>query len=130
MDTRYLLDSNIIIYFLEGILTQNSYEIVAKAIAPKPILSIVSKIEVLSWASPNQHSHQVIQNFITASELLWLSNPIADRTISIRKNHKKIKLPDAIIAATAIVHNLTLLTRNESDFKTIEGLTWRNPFSA
>ncbi len=127
MDTRYLLDSNIIIYFLEGILTPKSYELVTKAIATKPIVSIVSKIEVLAWSS-DRGNNQAIKDFVTASELLWLSNPIADETISIRKNHKKVKLPDAIIAATAIVHNLTLITRNEKDFKSISGLRWINPF--
>lgn len=34
----------------------------------------------------------------------------------------KTKLPDAIIAATALVHNLTIISRNTADFKNIEGL--------
>ncbi|TAE34104.1 MAG: PIN domain-containing protein [Cytophagales bacterium] len=37
-----------------------------------------------------------------------------------------MKLPDAIIAATAIVHNLTLLSTNDSDFERIEGLKYRS----
>ena len=55
-----------------------------------------------------------------------LSNDIADECIIIRKVHKT-KLPDAIIAATALVNNLTLITRNISDFKNIEDLKVINP---
>ena len=40
-----------------------------------------------------------------------------------------IKLPDAIIAATALVYDLTLISRNVSDFKNIEGLKVLNPFT-
>jgi len=41
----------------------------------------------------------------------------------------KIKLPDAVIAATALVHGLELISRNESDFKKIPGLAVVNPFA-
>ena len=41
----------------------------------------------------------------------------------------KIKLPDAIIAATALVHNLTLLTRNEKDFSKISNVEITNPWN-
>ena len=45
--------------------------------------------------------------------------------IEIRKIHR-IKLPDAIIAATAIIYNMTVITRNVFDFKNIDGLTVLN----
>jgi predicted nucleic acid-binding protein len=48
-------------------------------------------------------------------------------TINICRQ-SKIKLPDAIIAAIALVHNLTLLTRNVSDFKNISKLIYMNPW--
>jgi predicted nucleic acid-binding protein len=38
------------------------------------------------------------------------------------------KLPDCIIAATALVHGLTLITANKRDFSNIPGLTIINPF--
>jgi len=47
--------------------------------------------------------------------------------ISIRKIHR-IKLPDAIIAATALVNGLELVTRNINDFKNIDGLNLINPW--
>lgn len=56
-----------------------------------------------------------------------LENEIKLKTAEIRKG-SKIKLPDAIIAATALIQNLTLLTRNISDFKNIVGLQVIDPF--
>jgi predicted nucleic acid-binding protein len=47
--------------------------------------------------------------------------------ISIRRVYKT-KLPDAIIAATAIAHNTTLISHNRTDFKKIKGLTLIDPF--
>lgn len=57
-----------------------------------------------------------------------LTDEIVDETIAIRKVHK-IKLPDAIIAATAKTKNLALITRNESDFNAVSGLTIINPWN-
>ena len=65
---------------------------------------------------------EFIQNFI----VIGLEEAIILRTIALRKL-LKIKLPDAVIAATAIVHDLTLITRNTDDFKNIPGLTVLNP---
>lgn len=59
--------------------------------------------------------------FIQDSMVIGLEEAIILRTIALRKLIK-IKLPDAIIAATAIVYNLTLVTRNTADFKNIPGL--------
>ena len=55
-----------------------------------------------------------------------LEKEIKFKTAEIRKAHK-IKLPDAIIAATALAYDLTLLTRNVIDFNDIEGLNLINP---
>ena len=51
---------------------------------------------------------------------------LIDKTIEIRK-HCRIKLPDAIIADTALVHDLTLLTRNITDFRNAKNLNVISP---
>ena len=53
--------------------------------------------------------------------VLPITEEISDKTIELRKDYK-IKLPDALIAATALVYNFTLVSRNVSDFKRIVGL--------
>jgi len=56
-----------------------------------------------------------------------LTPPIVKQTIQLKQEYK-IKTPDAIIAATALTHTLTLITRNTDDFKMIPHLQLLNPF--
>lgn len=65
---------------------------------------------------------------MASSVIIPLNEDIIKATISIRKEHK-IKTPDAIIAATAVVFGYTLITRNTKDFKRINNLKIINPFS-
>ena len=68
-----------------------------------------------------------MRNFINVALVIELDQDIKFKTADIRKAHR-IKLPDAIIAATANVYQLTLLTRNVSDFDGISGLEIMNPW--
>ena len=71
---------------------------------------------------------EILQHFIDDVLIIELEQHIKYKTAEIRKMHT-IKLPDAIIAATALVYDLTLISRNVSDFKNIEGLKVLNPFT-
>lgn len=59
--------------------------------------------------------------------VLGIDDKVVEQTIRICKS-QKIKLPDAIIAATASVYDFSLITRNTSDFKNIQGLKLLNPW--
>jgi predicted nucleic acid-binding protein len=61
-----------------------------------------------------------------ASEILELTELIVDQTIELRKQYK-IKLPDAIIASTALIHGFDLISRNTNDFKNIPTLKVLDP---
>ena len=92
-----------------------------------PNVSINTKIEVLGFnTSANQY--RILTDFMNDSTVYELTGEVAEVCIVLRKKHKT-KLPDAIIAATAVVANLTLITRNISDFKNIKGLKVVNPYS-
>jgi len=67
--------------------------------------------------------------FISGSTVLDIDKEIVDKTIEIRKSIK-ITLPDAIIAATALVYDFKLLSRNSKDFKNIPALKLQNPWEA
>ena len=67
-------------------------------------------------------------SFVNASNVLGLTDDFANQVISIRKS-LKIKLPDAIIAATALVYGFELISRNEADFRNVPGLKVVNPFA-
>ncbi len=63
-----------------------------------------------------------MEEFINTATVLPLDDLITQQTIQLRRIHRKLKLGDAIIAATAIFYKLILVSRNTSDFKNIQGL--------
>jgi predicted nucleic acid-binding protein len=83
-------------------------------------------MELLSWANANDAQLVVLQEYVSSSFEFSLDEPVILQAITLRKAYN-IKLPDAIIAATALIHDLTLLTRNVGDFNKIEGLKVINP---
>ena len=87
---------------------------------------MITEIELLCWKTPTQKDIEVLHNFINYALVFELEKEIKLKTAEIRKTHKS-KLPDAVIAATALVYDLILLTRNVSDFKNIDELKLINP---
>ena len=126
MGTGYLVDTNVVIGYLDNKLPLYGMSAMHLVIDERPIVSVITKIEVLRFNAPEQ-VYKVLVNFISDSTILDLNDVVVDATIAICKSHR-IKLPDAIIAATAIVYNLTLITRNIADFKNINGLELLNPW--
>jgi predicted nucleic acid-binding protein len=93
----------------------------------QPCISAITEIELLCWKTANENDLAVLNSFINDSVVFELEKDIKAKTVALRKNHR-IKLPDAIIAATAIVNDLTLLTRNVSDFQQISDLSFISPW--
>ncbi|MBW4891472.1 type II toxin-antitoxin system VapC family toxin [Mucilaginibacter sp. HMF5004] len=118
---QYLIDTNVIIDYLGHKLTPSGSLFMDNIIDNVPNVSVISKIEVLGFNAPDEH-YQLLVNFMNDALVLDLTSEIVDVSIAIRKKHKT-KLPDAIIAATAKFYGFTLISRNTSDFKNIEGLT-------
>jgi predicted nucleic acid-binding protein len=124
---KYLFDSNILIYHLRGSLNQRGKDLVFAGLGGEGAYSIISKIELLGF-NQSAGEEQQARLFLSGLQELELTSRIAEQTIQIRKNHR-IKLPDAAIAAIAIIHQLELVTRNSSDFIRISGLSIIDPFS-
>lgn len=129
MGTKHLIDTNIIIYLLNGSLPQAAIALLMPIIDDEYFISIVSKMEVLGFEFATPADDIIAENFIEESNLLHLTEEIIKTTISLRKI-VKIKLPDAIIAATALTYNLTLVSRNDKDFSKVPNLLYINPFYA
>jgi predicted nucleic acid-binding protein len=128
MGERYLLDTNILIYLQKGISDTQVITFLSQAIAANPKISVITEIEVLGFKFDSVTDLQKMEALIADTVVLPLDKAVALKTISIRRMHK-IKLPDAIIAATALVHGLALITRNTSDFSSIDNLSVINPFA-
>ncbi|GGE54955.1 hypothetical protein EV200_102622 [Pedobacter psychrotolerans] len=126
MGTGYLIDTNVIIGYLNGRIENNGMAFMHPIIDKIPNISVINKIEILRFNPPDDN-YKTLLDFVKSSNVLSLTENIVDKTISICQVNK-IKLPDAIIAATAIVNNLTLITRTTSDFKKIADLEFLNPW--
>jgi predicted nucleic acid-binding protein len=76
-------------------------------------ISVVTWMEVLVGAPPDVEA--ATRAFLTGFTVVGLDGEIAERAVAVRRRHG-IKLPDAIIRATAEVGSLLLVTRNTRDF--------------
>ncbi len=117
MGQEYLIDTNVIIDFFTSKFSGKNQKFVADIIDNNICISIISQIELLSLPNVNP----VIENFVEECYIFELNSVIVNKTIEIHRK-KKIKIPDAIIAATAVVHNRILITANTQDFDNIKGL--------
>jgi predicted nucleic acid-binding protein len=91
-----------------------------------PNISVITKIELLRYNAPDT-VYKTLIDFTEASVIYDLNNTVVDATIVLCKS-QKIKLPDAIIAATALVNGFVLVSRNISDFKNFKKLQVVNPW--
>lgn len=101
-------------------------EAVSNIVNQTPRVSVISQIEVLRF-SDTPENDAILGDFINMSIIYPLNSAVVRRTIELCKQ-SRIKLPDAIIAATALTENLTLVTRNIDDFKYINSLLLFNPW--
>ena len=122
---QYLIDTNAVIDYLGKKLPSSGMDFMNRIIDAVPHISVITKIEVLGFKSSDEHS-QLLNNFMDDATIMDLTSAIVDVSIGIRKKNRT-KLPDAIIAATALVYDLVLISRNVSDFTTIQGLKVINP---
>ena len=102
-------DTNILIDFLRGIPDAqrelSRYEGHA--------ISIVTWMEVMAGATPS--ASEGTRDFLAAFDLIDLTQDIAERAVRLRGEHR-LKLPDAIVWASALARSLLLITRDERAF--------------
>lgn len=125
-EQQYLIDTNVVIDYLGNKLPPKSKTFIDDVINTIPNVSIITKIEVLGFNAPEEH-YNLLLDFMNDSIVFELSPKVTDICIQLRKKYKT-KLPDAIIAATAITYDLILISRNISDFKSIESIKVINPY--
>jgi len=117
------MDSNVLIDYIGQNIPLNEKLFVEQVINMEFIIPSVVKIEVLGFNENFPDKILMMREFVGLATLLPLDNSVIEETIELRRNYKKLKLGDAIIAATALVYNLVLITRNSGDFKNIPGLS-------
>lgn len=124
MGSKYLMDSNAIIDFFNGSLPINGKQLISSI---EPAISVITQIELFCGNNIKPSELLQLKKFVSVTVIYSnIDEAIVTQTINIRKAHK-VRTPDAIIAATALAYNLTLITRNTTDFKNIDGLITVNP---
>lgn len=116
-----LLDSNILIYLSKNELPFSTLDKFAAL-----FISVISYMEVLGYRFSNSKEENFVKELVSMFNVRFIDQEIAENVINIRKQYR-IKLPDAIIAATANTDDLCLVTRNIEDFKNID-VRILNPF--
>ena len=119
-----LIDSNIAIYAAQSPDTDLHRFIYSDT----PSASVISYIEALGFHQLGEFERSFLERFFQVAEILPLSNEIAQLAISLRQQHR-MGLGDSIIAATALVHGLTLATHNTEDFRWIAELELLDPLT-
>lgn len=119
-----LLDSNIIIYAAKP-----EHGALRRLIAQHaPAVSIVSYVEVLGYHHLTERDRRYFEDFFVAAPVLQISIDILECATRLRQQ-RAIGLGDSLIGATALVHELELVTANSDDFQWISDLRVSNPIS-
>lgn len=124
-----VFDSNILIYHLNGKLGATAEVMLERALEEGAYISVITRIEILGWPGQSEDASRRAKNFLDKFSEQPLTSDITDRCIALRKQ-RRIKIPDAIVAATALHLGFPLVTRNTDDFKWIDGLELVNPFES
>ncbi len=122
-----VFDSNILIYHINDQLDRAAERVVLSLFDDPVYISVISRIEILAWKGHSEESRKATNALISTLTEISLDEVIIQSTINIRLN-SSVKLPDAIIAASALTLDLPLVTRNMEDFGKIAGLRLINPF--
>ena len=122
MGQKFLIDTNTVIDGQMNKPPEKGLQFLAYIINENYTVSFITYIEFLGYKDSTQAS----ENFISLADVIEINKSIIDICIALRKT-QSIKLPDAIIAATALALEYTLITNNERDFANIKGLKMINP---
>lgn len=89
--------------------------------------SVVTRAELLAGAGDDESD---VRRFLAGMDEFVVDRRIADQAGLLRRTVPRLKMPDALIAATALVHAVTLQTNNVRDFREVPGLRLRLPSSS
>jgi predicted nucleic acid-binding protein len=119
-----LLDSNAIIYSIKP-----ESDALRQLIAEhNPAVSAVSYVEVLGYHQLTASDKKDFLEFFKTARIISVSQPVLEKAVALRQQ-RKMSLGDSIIAATALLNDLTLVTANVSDFRWIDNIKLKNPLT-
>jgi predicted nucleic acid-binding protein len=87
-------------------------------------VSAITELELFAFANLSRDEESLIEDLLTTVSVIPVDSRIA-RLAALMRRHYRVKVPDSIIAATAIFTGSLLLTRNTHDFRKISNLAMR-----
>jgi predicted nucleic acid-binding protein len=120
----YLLDSNAVVDYLNNKLPDSGNMFLDEISNPK--ISVVSRIELSILPNASIEQTEIMMQYLDYCNILELSELVILKVIDLRKKYK-IRDFDSIIAATALVYNLTIIT-TDKDFLNIKNLKVINSY--
>ena len=123
----HVFDSNILIYHINGQLDLAMEQTLYSWFELPSFISTITAMEVLSWPGHTDETAELTAAFLSIFDEIAIDSAIKSTAIAIRRTYR-LKLPDAIIAATAKHLEVPLITRNMKDFIHVNGLSLINPF--
>jgi len=127
MEMSYLFDTNILVHYLNGSFPQTRLETIDRMLETSFQVSVISKLELLGWKGHTAETLELAAAFLSEAVVIPVDLAVADRALYL-KLHYTIRLPDAIIAATALETDSTLVTRNTTDMAKIRQVKVMDPF--
>lgn len=104
---KIFVDTNILLYFLKG-----DREVIEMLTGREIVISFITELELLAFPKISLNSEKIILGMLSNCTIIDIDKEIKTLCIELRKNFK-LKLPDAIIAATSLKLNLPLITADQ-----------------
>ena len=104
---KFLLDTNIILYLIANMIDINDLP------EGEFLISFITELGLLSYSAISKSDEEKIKKFLKEIPIINIDQNIKNKTIEFRKKYK-LKLPDAIIAATTFESNGILITNDET----------------
>ena len=105
---KLFLDTNIILYLLSG-----NPEINEILKGQEAVVSFITELELLSFQGIDPNEESIIIELLKNCQIIQINQDIKRITIELKRKYR-LKLPDAIIAATAFYLNLPLITADKT----------------
>ncbi|MHB1420708.1 MAG: type II toxin-antitoxin system VapC family toxin [Bacillota bacterium] len=134
--TKYVIDTNVIIDTMRGTSETVNFMTLMESREFQVLYSVIVEAELFSSQLLTEEDKKDLRQLLKLGVIVDVDSEVALKAAELRVLNRKLyerkmKLPDALIAATALLHSAVLVTRNVDDFKVLHqhGLQLYNPFS-